>query len=166
MATGGAELAAQAVSQLMGVPISYTVVTTFDGLPAMVDELGGVTVNVPDADVRLVHRGPTSTPAPRRWTASWRCASPAAATSSAATSADAEPGAPDAVRARPDAARPARRRPTTVKYLGILARHTTLDGMSTPDLYRLARVALAIDPAAVQTCWCRRAAHRSAARRT
>ena len=28
----------------------------------------------------------------------------------------------------------------TMKYLGILARHTTLDGVSTPDLYRLARV--------------------------
>src|SRR3954466_7235843 len=46
MATGGPQLTAQAISQWMGVPISYTIITTFDGLPAMVDELGGVTVNV------------------------------------------------------------------------------------------------------------------------
>src|SRR5207253_4644125 len=39
----------------------------------------------------------------------------------------------------------------TLKYLGILTRHTTLEGMSTPDLYRLARVGLGIDPAAVKS---------------
>ena len=48
MATGGPQLTAQAISQWMGVPISYTIITSFDGLPAMVDELGGVTVNVPE----------------------------------------------------------------------------------------------------------------------
>src|SRR5947209_3529048 len=46
MATGGPQLTAQAISQWMGVPINYAIITTFDGLPAMVDELGGVTVNV------------------------------------------------------------------------------------------------------------------------
>jgi anionic cell wall polymer biosynthesis LytR-Cps2A-Psr (LCP) family protein len=39
----------------------------------------------------------------------------------------------------------------TVRYLGILARHTTLTGMSTADLYRLARVGVGIDPANVKS---------------
>jgi LCP family protein required for cell wall assembly len=44
---GGAQLAAQTVGQLVGLPIGYVMVTTFDGLKAMVDGLGGVSMNVP-----------------------------------------------------------------------------------------------------------------------
>src|SRR3954449_6437646 len=65
MATGGPQLTAQAISQWMGVPISYTIITTFDGLPAMVDELGGVTVNVTarmDDSFTNVHLDPGPVP--------------------------------------------------------------------------------------------------------
>ena len=65
MATGGPQLTAEAISQWLGVPISYTIITSFDGLPAMVDEIGGVTVNVPermDDSFTNVHLDPGPTP--------------------------------------------------------------------------------------------------------
>jgi len=44
---GGAQLAAQTVGQLIGVPLGFVVVTTFDGLKGLVDGLGGVSIDVP-----------------------------------------------------------------------------------------------------------------------
>jgi anionic cell wall polymer biosynthesis LytR-Cps2A-Psr (LCP) family protein len=84
MSVGGEQLTTQAISEWMGLPITYTIVTTFDGLAGMVDELGGVTVNVPE---RIDDRSPrcTSTPVRCRWTATWRSGSPGAVTSTAAT---------------------------------------------------------------------------------
>ena len=150
MATGGPQLTAQAVSQWMGVPISYTVITSFDGLPAMIDELGGVTVNVPDRmddSFTNVHLDPGPTPMDGNLALRF-------ARSRHITGSDYERTQNQALLILSTLAelRTAGTSPTdTVKYLGILARNTTLDGMSTPDLYRLARVALAIDPANVKS---------------
>ena len=44
---GNAERAAETVRQLTGAPIRYIITTTFAGFKAMVDGLGGVTVDVP-----------------------------------------------------------------------------------------------------------------------
>lgn len=44
---GGPQLQAQTVSNLTGTPISYVLTTTFDGLVAMVDALGGLEVDIP-----------------------------------------------------------------------------------------------------------------------
>jgi LCP family protein required for cell wall assembly len=44
---GGPQLAAQTVGQLVGVQLGYVLVTTFDGLKKMVDDLGGVPVDIP-----------------------------------------------------------------------------------------------------------------------
>jgi LCP family protein required for cell wall assembly len=150
MATGGPQLTAQAISEWMGVPISYTVITTFDGLPGMVDELGGVTVNVPlrmDDSFTNVHLDPGPTPMDGDLALRF-------ARSRHITGSDYQRTQNQALLmlSALGELRTAGTSPTdTVKYLGILARHTTLDGMSTPDLYRLARVALAIDPAAVKS---------------
>ncbi len=43
---GGIKLATQTVSQLIGVPIDYTVLTDFAGFINIIDTLGGVPVNV------------------------------------------------------------------------------------------------------------------------
>jgi LCP family protein required for cell wall assembly len=51
MSAGGPELLAQTVSNFVGVPISYVITTNFDGFMGMVDELGGVTVNVQQRNV-------------------------------------------------------------------------------------------------------------------
>jgi anionic cell wall polymer biosynthesis LytR-Cps2A-Psr (LCP) family protein len=39
----------------------------------------------------------------------------------------------------------------TVKWLSVLLRNSTFDGASVPDLYRLGRLALSIDPANVRS---------------
>jgi LCP family protein required for cell wall assembly len=44
---GGLELQTQLVSDLVGVPIAYTVQTNFEGFVNMIDALGGIDVNVP-----------------------------------------------------------------------------------------------------------------------
>src|SRR3954465_10747691 len=150
MATGGPQLTAQALSTWMGVPISYTVITSFDGLPAMVDELGGVTVNVPermDDSFTNVHLDPG--PAPMDGDLALRFAR-----SRHITGSDYQRTQNQAllILSALGEMRAAGTSPTdTLKYLGILARHTTLDGVSTPDLYRLAPGGLAIDPASVKS---------------
>ncbi|MDQ1401968.1 MAG: polyisoprenyl-teichoic acid--peptidoglycan teichoic acid transferase [Actinomycetota bacterium] len=53
LAYGGPNLAAQTVRNLTGLPVDYWVLTGFNGLPAMVDELGGVEVYV---DRRMADR--------------------------------------------------------------------------------------------------------------
>jgi LCP family protein required for cell wall assembly len=150
MATGGPQLTAQAISQWMGIPISYTIITSFDGLPAMVDELGGVTVNVPermDDSFTNVHLDPGPTPMDGDLALRF-------ARSRHITGSDYERTMNQALlilstlgEMRGAGTSPA----DTVKYLGILARHSTLDGLSTADLYRLGRVALSIDPANVKS---------------
>lgn len=44
---GGPQLQAEVVRRLTGAPISYVITTTFAGLTAMVDALGGIDVDVP-----------------------------------------------------------------------------------------------------------------------
>lgn len=44
---GGAQLQAQTVRDLTGVPIQYVLTTTFDGFITMIDALGGLEVDVP-----------------------------------------------------------------------------------------------------------------------
>jgi LCP family protein required for cell wall assembly len=43
---GGTQLMAETIRQLTGLPVDYTILTGFDGFQRMVDELGGVNVNV------------------------------------------------------------------------------------------------------------------------
>jgi LCP family protein required for cell wall assembly len=44
---GGPQLAAQTVSNFVGIPLGFVFVTTFAGLREMVDDLGGVSIDVP-----------------------------------------------------------------------------------------------------------------------
>jgi LCP family protein required for cell wall assembly len=47
LALGGPDLLVRAVRELTGLPISYYAVTAFEGITRIVDELGGVDINVP-----------------------------------------------------------------------------------------------------------------------
>jgi LCP family protein required for cell wall assembly len=150
MATGGPQLTAAAISQWMGIPINYTIVTTFDGLPAMVDELGGVTVDVPermDDTFTNVHLDPG--PVSMDGDLALRFAR-----SRHITGNDYQRTQDQGllILATLAGLRGAGTSPAdTVKYLGILSRHTTLDGVSTPDLYRLGRLALSLDPDSIKS---------------
>lgn len=57
----GIEGAVNAISELTGVPINYYAETNFGGLQAMVDTLGGITMNVPETikiNSQVVNAGP------------------------------------------------------------------------------------------------------------
>jgi len=52
---GGPKLAMQTVSNLLGIPVNYYVLTNFSGFKEIVDALGGVTI---DVDMNMKHNDP------------------------------------------------------------------------------------------------------------
>ena len=149
-AAGGPVLEARAVGQLVGVNIPWVISTGFQGLQDMVDELGGVDVNVPfrmaDSD-----SGAFFDPGPNHFDGF----------AALAFSRDRHLDGGDFTRTqdqslvilaglaklRSEGASAA----NTLRWLGVLLRHATFDGGSMTDLYNLARFALSIDPANVRS---------------
>ena len=147
-AYGGPELMAAAVSGLVGVDIPYVITTGFVGLTAMVDELGGVDVDVPTA-MSDSNSGAFFSPGVQHF----------GGDEALAFSRNRGISGGDFTRthnqgililaalAKLRAERPSPAR--TLRSLAVLLRHTTLDGVSVADLYRLGRLGLSIDPANV-----------------
>lgn len=149
-ARGGPRLSAQTVGTLVGVDVAYAVETNFDGFIGMVDELGGLVVDVPEpmydrasgahfdpgpqrlgghdalAYARNRHQFPTGDLR--------RTENQGYLLVSALAQLRAEGGGPL----------------RTLQLVGTLARHTRLDGLGLTDAYRLGRLAMAIDPARVR----------------
>ncbi|HEX7276635.1 MAG TPA: LCP family protein [Acidimicrobiales bacterium] len=147
-AYGGPELTAAAVSGLVGVDIPYVITTGFVGLTAMVDELGGVDVNVPMA-MADSNSGAFFSPGLQRLNG----------TEALAFTRNRGISGGDFTRTnnhgvlilaalaklRNEGPSPAR----ILRSLAVLLRHTTLDGVSLTELYRLGRLGLSIDAANV-----------------
>jgi LCP family protein required for cell wall assembly len=146
---GGNDLAATVIGKLVGVPITYVVHVNFLAFPKLVDDIGGVDVNVVqpmfNADLGLrLKTGVTHMNGD----------------TSLAFNRDRHLGAGDLTRSENQgrfiiaALSKMRGRGTspldTLGHLATLARHTDTTGVSTPMLYRLARLALSIDPANVR----------------
>jgi polyisoprenyl-teichoic acid--peptidoglycan teichoic acid transferase len=143
------QYAAQVVGALVGVKIDYTMLIGFTDLPKLVNELGGVTVNVPEkmADPNsgaFFPKGPVNMNGDQ----------------ALAFSRNRHIGAGDFTRSSNQTvlmlAMLSKLRglgsdpPSELKYLSVLARHSVLNGVSNTDLYRLGRLALSIDPANVR----------------
>lgn len=146
---GGPLLQARAVSALVGVDISIVLTTGFDGLSDMIDELGGMNVDVPfpmnDATSGAVFPAGTV-----------RMDGGAALAFARNRSV---PGGDftrthdqgililaglDKLRdSAPTAA-------NTLRWMAVLARHVRFDGIGFGDLYRLGRLALSLDPEQVR----------------
>ena len=146
---GGPQLMARAVGNLVGVPIAFALSTDFAGIRAMTDELGGLDMVVPvDMNDRL--SGAVFPAGPRHMNGD----------EVLAISRNRHVGSGDFTRsenqgrviiaalAKFRAEGPGARRVLT--YLGVLARHTRLTGVDLVDLYRLGRIALAVDPANIR----------------
>lgn len=147
-AYGGPPLAAAAVSGLVGVDIPYVITTGFVGLAAMVDELGGVDVDVPMA-MADPNSGAFFSPGRQRLDGA----------DALAFSRNRGISGGDFTRThnqgililaalaklRAEGPTPAR----IVRALAVLLRHSTLDGVGLTELYRLGRLGLSIDPANV-----------------
>lgn len=146
---GGAALAAQVIGGFVGVPIQFVLVTTFEGLKAMTDELGGVVVDVPypmyernsGADFP---QGPVLMYGPQALAFSRNRHIPGGDFGRSEHQAVLMLATLAKLRAE------GRSAPQTLRYLTVLLRHTRLDGVSVVELTRLARLALALDPANVR----------------
>lgn len=148
--TGGAELAADTVELLAGVQVSFVLATRFGPFEALVNEAGGVDVDVPVAmrdrfsganfakgvthmDGRAALAFSRNRHVPGGDFA--RSEHQGLVILSALTKLRAEnPGAAGAAR-----------------YLAILGRHVGITGVTPLELYRLGRLALGLDPAKVRS---------------
>jgi LCP family protein required for cell wall assembly len=146
---GGPSLAAETIGRFAGVPVSYVFVTTFGGVRGMVDELGGLPIDLPfafnDRNVGLdLPAGPIVLNAALSISRSRK----------QFASGDFQRTANQAMllvaglaklRAEGTSAQ------DTLRYLTVLMRHVKVQGADTAQLVRLGRLALSIDPAAVRS---------------
>ena len=145
---GGAELQARTVSQLTGVPIAFTITTNFDGLIGMVDDLGGVDVDVTQA-MNDPNSGAVFVQGRHHFDGH----------AALAYSRNRHIGSGDLTRTYNQgqliiaglSKLRANQGPTSVfRSLNVLLRRARAEGVSPTDLYRLGRLALSINPANVQ----------------
>ncbi len=139
------------LNQMMGIQIQYAVTTSFPGFIAMVDAIGGIDVNVPTA-MNDGDSGASFQPGPQRVNGTQalafsrdrkdflngditRTANQGLLILSALATLRAQnPG---------DAG--------TIRLAAILAKHVRAENVSLVDMFRLGRLGLSIDPAAVKS---------------
>jgi LCP family protein required for cell wall assembly len=142
---GGPLLQARAVSALVGVDISIVITTGFDGLADMVDELGGINVDVP-----FPMNDPTSGAIfPAGTVRMDGGAALAFARNRSLAGGDFTRSQDQGILMLAGLAKLRDSSPTaanTLKWMAVLARHTRFDGIGFGDLYRLGRLALSFDP--------------------
>ncbi len=147
--TGGPVRQAELVGALVGVDVSFVLSTGFSGLTAMVDELGGIDVDVPipmdDANSGAVFpQGRVRMDGAGALAFARNRGIPGGDFSRTQNQGTLILAALAKLRAEDPT--PAR----VFKWLSVLGRHTRFDGVSMTELYRLGRVALAVDPANVR----------------
>jgi LCP family protein required for cell wall assembly len=149
---GGPELEAQTVEALTGVHPRFVITTTFAGFPRMVDELGGIDVNVPypihdaysqanfNAGPRHMNGGETF-----QFVRS-RHGVPDGDLSRTVNQGTVIIAALAKLRADGTSGSPAK----ILKALGTLGRNARLTGVGVTDLYNLGKLGLSIDPSRVR----------------
>ncbi len=147
---GGAKLEAQVLANTVGVPVPYAIDTNFPGFISMVDEMGGLDVNVPEA-MHDANSGANLNPGPNHLDghgalafARDRHQFPTGDLKRSENQGYLIIQALAQLRAQNTGP------VDTLKLLGNLGRHTTLVGIGVNDLYNLGRLGLSIDPANVR----------------
>jgi polyisoprenyl-teichoic acid--peptidoglycan teichoic acid transferase len=142
---GGPLLQARAVSALVGVDISIVITTGFDGLSDMIDELGGINIDVPvpmnDHNSGAVFPAGTVTMDGG--------AALAFARNRGLAGGDFTRTQDQGILMLAGLSKLRDSAPTaanTLKWMAVLARHTHFEGIGFGDLYRLGRLALTFDP--------------------
>jgi LCP family protein required for cell wall assembly len=146
---GGAQLQAETVRRLTGAPIKYVLTTTFAGFISMIDQLGGVVVDVPfPMDDR--NSGAAFNPGPVRMTGERALAFsrnrhiPDGDIRRTANQGQVIIHGLSDLRAKGTSAT------DVIGYLDVLYRNIKTEGISSTDLFRLGRAALQIDPGQVR----------------
>lgn len=145
---GGPVLQAKAVAALVGVDIPIVLSTGFEGLAGMVDELGGVDVDVPVA----MNDANSGAVFPAGKVKMDGGAALAFSRNRNLAGGDFTRTQDQGILILAGLSKLRASSPTpanTLKWMAVLARHTRLDGVGLGDLYRLGRLALSIDPANV-----------------
>ena len=147
---GGAQLQAETVSRLTGAPIQYVLSTTFAGLVAMVDTMGGLEIDIPyHMDDR--NSGAAFEPGRQRYNGTQVLAFsrnrhiPDGDISRTGHQGQVIIHALESLRQRGTSGT------QVLGYLDVLFRNVKTDGISPTDLYRLGRAALAVEPGAVRS---------------
>lgn len=147
---GGARLQADTIGQAVGVQIPYVIDTDFEGFIGLVDDMGGLQVNVP-YPMKDTYSGANFPAGPQRLNGE-----------QALQYARNRHQFPDSDLTRTQnqgylilqaltQLRAANTGPMqTLDLLADLGRHAKLDGIGLKDLYALSRLGLSIDPAAVK----------------
>lgn len=142
---GGAPLQAETVERLTGIRPSFVLTTNFPGLVGMVNELGGIDVDVPlamrdEASGANFAKGPVHMDGGQALAFSRNRYIPDGDLRRSEHQGLLILAALNKVRTEnPGAA-------ATLRYLAVLARHTQFHNVTLPELYRLGRFALSIDP--------------------
>jgi LCP family protein required for cell wall assembly len=147
---GGAALQAKAVGALVGVDIPIVVSTGFQGLADMVDELGGINVDVP-VPMNDVKSGAVFPAGTVRMDGG---AALAFARNRSLAGGDFTRTQDQTILILAGLSKLRDSAPTaanTLKWMSVLARNARFDGVGLGDLYRLGRLALSIDPATVRS---------------
>lgn len=146
---GGPRLQADVVGALVGVHVSFVVATDFAGFTGMVDALGGLDVDIPMA-MDDQNSGAVFTPGPQHINGAQALAF---ARNRYIPNGDIRRTEHQGLlilyglaKARAEANNPV----DTLRFLGVLVRHTRLDGIGITDLYRMGRLALSLDPSNVR----------------
>ena len=149
---GGADLQAQTVAALVGVNPRFVVTTTFAGFPRMIDEIGGIDVNVP-YPIRDAYSQANFAAGPRRMNGGEtfqfvrsRHGVPDGDLSRTVNQGTVIIAALAKLRADGALSSPAK----VLKSLATLGRNCRLSGVGLTDLYNLGRLGLSIDPARVR----------------
>lgn len=146
---GGPDLVAATVQRLTGIPIAFVLVTRFDGLAGMVDELGGLDIDIP---IRMADRnsgaffeaGPSHLGGRQTLALSRNRYIPGG--DFARTENQGRVILAALAQLRAQTTSPA----DNLRHLAVLGRHTDVNGVGLPELYRLGRMALALDPANIR----------------
>jgi polyisoprenyl-teichoic acid--peptidoglycan teichoic acid transferase len=141
---GGPQLAADTVAQLVGVPIAYTLVIGFDAWPALVDELGGITVDVPE---RMYDRraGADLQAGPVKMDGRAAQAFSRARYIPGGDFARTEHQGLLLISALAEAQLQGGGTPQLLRNLAVFSRHTRLENMTTSELVRLGQLAMSLD---------------------
>jgi LCP family protein required for cell wall assembly len=147
---GGPQLTAQTVGAMVGVNIPYVVQTDFDGFTALIDDMGGISINIPTA-MHDSYSGADFQPGPAHLSGD-QALRFSRDRHSFPTS--------DLVRTQNQGlliiATLAQLRAQNnsvageFKAIAALGRHTQLVGVSIADLYSLLRLGMSVDPAQVR----------------
>jgi len=139
------------LNKMMGINIQYAITTNFPGFIAMVDEIGGIDVNLPVAYTDTQYSGAEFPAGPQHVNGDQALA--ISRNRHQWTTGDIERTQHQATLILEALAMLRAQNPGdagTLKLVATLARHVTTENVSTTELFRLGRLALTIDPATVK----------------